>query len=75
VLGLWDGSEFTTMNKKSKFITAGSSAIILGICLIYFGNEGRYSSHSGDFNSMIFGAVFLVAGAASISIGFTNNEN
>ena len=61
------------MNKKSKFITAGIGALVLGLCLIYLGKTDAIYSASLDTNDnmVIFGTVLLVAGVVVSTIGFT----
>jgi len=61
------------MNKKSKFITVGLSAIVLGIFFIYQGDMGHYQTPA-EYRSMVIGIILLVGGVASASIGFTSKE-
>lgn len=61
------------MNKKSKFITAGVCAIVLGLCMVYQANRYKYQS-SSRFKTMVVGTIVLVAGVGSASIGFTSKE-
>lgn len=61
------------MDKRSKFITAGACAIVLGLCLIYQGNRAKYQN-SSRFRTAVIGYVLLVAGVGATSIGFTSKE-